>query len=507
MGAAQSIGWLLSLDDKEFLSKLDGIKTRVQNVKEIVEDAETGPIKNVVESSESFSENILKIGNTAVDVVSFVASSAVSTLKKGIGVVGEFAVNTVNTIGDALSTVTGGLVKALGFVHTVLKFVLGPVTKMFGGFWGALKSAWDLILKPFQHMFNMMLGPFMYMFMPMIQRLVLNVIVWVLEAIEKGIDYVDDHLPAILKVFETINGVAIDIYDGFKSLTAENIWNGLKFGFSEAMKGITGEQNFFSEGFNSMLEGFGIKADEFWGKFIKWKDMAWQGFKAGFDEVWKGIRGETNFFSEGFNGILRFFGGDPDKIWGDIIGWKDKIVDSIVNAFTVAKDSIVGAIEGIITKIQGYIDWFTGEDKKKQQALSESAESAGKAAAMGATGISMLMRPTKEQTQSNMPRMKAGGIVTKETRATLGEGGNPEAVIPLPNGSSSDTANLAGLLASIASGSVDKSGKGLAVLEKIISLLSDMRDSLSTIVNNTENDSWVNDIDFDIHNMRKSFER
>ena len=148
-----------------------------------------------------------------------------------------------------------------------------------------------------------------------------------------------------------------------------------------------------------------------WGAAIGWFGSIWGGIVGVFSVVagWFGgvFRGAWNAIVSIFGGLAGWFRG----IWNGIVGIFGSVGVSIGNAiggaFRGAINGVLGFVSGMINGFINSINWATGIIN-------------------AIPGVHIPKIPNL-----NIPQLAEGGIATKATLAMIGEGNEPEAVIPL----------------------------------------------------------------------------
>lgn len=148
-----------------------------------------------------------------------------------------------------------------------------------------------------------------------------------------------------------------------------------------------------------------------WGAAVGWFGSIWGGIVGVFSVVagWFGgvFRGAWNAIVSIFGGLAGWFRG----IWNGIVGIFGSVGVSIGNAiggaFKGAINGVLGFVSGMINGFINSINWATGIIN-------------------AIPGVHIPKIPNL-----NIPQLAEGGIATKATLAMIGEGSEPEAVIPL----------------------------------------------------------------------------
>lgn len=148
-----------------------------------------------------------------------------------------------------------------------------------------------------------------------------------------------------------------------------------------------------------------------WGAAVGWFGSIWGGIVGVFSVVagWFGgvFRGAWNAIVSIFGGLAGWFRG----IWNGIVGIFGSVGVSIGNAIGGA---FRGAINGVLRFVSGMINGF----------INSINWAIGVINAIPGVNIPKLGT-------INVPQLAEGGIATKATLAMIGEGSEPEAVIPL----------------------------------------------------------------------------
>ena len=148
-----------------------------------------------------------------------------------------------------------------------------------------------------------------------------------------------------------------------------------------------------------------------WGAAVGWFGSIWGGIVGVFSVVagWFGgvFRGAWNAIVSVFGGLAGWFRG----IWNGVVGIFGSVGVSIGNAiggaFRGAINGVLGFVSGMINGFINSINWATGIIN-------------------AIPGVHIPKIPNL-----NIPQLAEGGIATKATLAMIGEGSEPEAVIPL----------------------------------------------------------------------------
>lgn len=150
---------------------------------------------------------------------------------------------------------------------------------------------------------------------------------------------------------------------------------------------------------------------------IVWIVQNWELIRQKAIEIWTAI---AEFFTANWAILLAIFTGGSSLIVSLVINNWEKIKSSTYAVWNGIKTIILGVWEGIKSGIMDSINWIIDRLNDFINTVNGVI-----AAAAGVAGVDV------GATIGNIPRLAAGGIVTKPTVAMIGEGGEPEAVIPL----------------------------------------------------------------------------
>ena len=267
---------------------------------------------------------------------------------------------------------------------------------------------------------------------------------------------------AIATVIETIfkwiqafwNSWGSEILSWFKVLW--DTCGGILGGFLDIIKGVA---NFISSVFTGDWQGAwnAIKSifQGVWDVIVNFITAVWETIKLLFSmalsaisALWEGIwNGISSFFQGIWNGICSFFQGAINLIMGII----SPIAEFFTNIFQSAWDGICSVFSGVASFFQGIWDSIVGIFTSIGTAISDAISGAVKGAINGilggaakiingfissinfAIGIINAIPGVEigKLSELSVPQLAEGGIATKATEAVIGEGSEPEAVIPL----------------------------------------------------------------------------
>lgn len=208
--------------------------------------------------------------------------------------------------------------------------------------------------------------------------------------------------------------------------------------------------------------------------------MALEAIKAVWESIWNAI---CNFFQGIWNGIVSFFQGVIDTIIGVIT----PIAEFFINIFQSAWDGICSVFSGVASFFQGVWDSivsiFTSIGTAISDAISGAVKGAINAVLRGAAGIingfikainfaigiinAIPGVSISKLSELSVPQLAEGGIATEATKAIVGEGSEPEAIMPL--------SKLGGMISSYikeARGDNSESG-ALAMLQGVVGKLTE----------------------------------
>ena len=177
------------------------------------------------------------------------------------------------------------------------------------------------------------------------------------------------------------------------ALMFSEVWEAVSIATTEVWLAI---QNFFLETLNAIkffFESFGMDISQIW-------KSLWASIKLVFAMYAEGIKAVTMGLWNGLSFLFQAGGDAISKLWRNALEGMAGITDSVWDGI---KNSVKSSINWMINKI----NWF----------IQQANKVAGKV-----PGVPDIPEITP---------LATGGIVTRPTLAMVGEGGEPEAVIPL----------------------------------------------------------------------------
>lgn len=253
--------------------------------------------------------------------------------------------------------------------------VVGAVTGFFSRLWANIKGVWKAVANWFK---NSVITPLVNFFTPIINTIsgIFRGAWIIIQAVWKAVStwFKDRVITPVVTVFSTIVGAV----SGFFSTLWGNIvaiWTAVSSWFNDNV--ITPVISVFS----TIVEGVGAFFSGLWENIV----AVWEAAGAWFmlyvaTPINNAFQAVSDFVKGIFNGLIGFVEGMINKIIGGING-------------------LIGGFSAVVGKAAEFlgIDWG---------------------------GIS-------ELPMVSLPRLAAGGIATAPTLAEIGEGGEPEAVLPL----------------------------------------------------------------------------
>lgn len=301
-------------------------------------------------------------------------------------------------------------------------------------------------------------------------------------------------------VWNAITGFLSATWQGIKDVAAA-VWGGIVDFFTAIWNGIVAVFKFalalvvglVIEMFNAMGIDIVQVITDVYNKLVEW----WTAVQAAFDTalnfiktlwetVWTAVR---DFFvmlwaeiSAAFSETMSALSAVWQTVWSAVRDFLAPIVNAIKNTITglwtwiksqfesaskpVANawkamwDSLTSAAEmaweGVRNTVKSSINWIIDKVNTLINAINEVARKGA-----GAVGFNAPQIP-------NVPMLAQGGIVTRPTLAMVGEGGEPEAVIPL---SKLGGAGIGGITINIMGGNYLSEDAGLALGNQIIEVL------------------------------------
>lgn len=267
---------------------------------------------------------------------------------------------------------------------------------------------------------------------------------------------------AVATVIEVVFGWIQKFWDAWGSKILswfKVLWNavgGVLGGFLEVVKGVA---NFIKSVFTGDWQGAWEAIKQIftgiWDAIVNYITAIWETIKLVFDmalsalaAIWEAIWNGIKAFFEGiWNGIVGFFQGVIDTIMGVV----SPIAEYFTNIFQNAWDGICNVFSGVASFFQGIWDKIVGIFGTIGTAISDAISGAVKGAINavlnGATGIingfikainfaiGIINKipgvSISKLEELNVPQLAEGGIATQATKAVVGEGSEPEAIMPL----------------------------------------------------------------------------
>ena len=147
-----------------------------------------------------------------------------------------------------------------------------------------------------------------------------------------------------------------------------------------------------------------------------WK-AAWDAISRLLGQFAKSIKRIFNGAFVAIGKVLQSFGRDFVRLWKGIANSVIGVIESIPNAFIGAINAIIRAWNGFSLKLPGFHKRFTLPF--------------GKTLTIGFAGVTLNTPDVRTLSKVSLPRLRDGGIVTRPTLVEAGEGGQPEAIVPL----------------------------------------------------------------------------
>ena len=251
----------------------------------------------------------------------------------------------------------------------------------------------------------------------------------IVDAFTKVKNFIMEVWPAIketlLTVWEAIKVVAKVVFDAIATVVKtvfewlKKFWDawgtriiaffkvmwdkvgGMFYGFLEIIKGVA---NFVKSVFTGDWEGAWEAIKQIfvgvWEMLKNYISGVWEYIKLVFEMAWEGIKGI-------FSGVGEFFKG----VWDSIVGIFTSIGTAIADAISGA---VRGAINGVLNTAAGIINGFI-------KAIN---------LAIGVINAIPGVKINKLE-ELEVPQLAKGGVATDATHAVVGEGSEPEAIMPL----------------------------------------------------------------------------
>ena len=288
----------------------------------------------------------------------------------------------------------------------------------------------------------------------------------ILETLSAVWDAIYDTANAVFNAVATVVEVVFSWVQSFWNSWGKRIlswfkklWKslgGMLNGFLKVVKGIA---NFISSVFTGDWKGAWEAIKEtfagVWEFIVNFIQSVWETIKLAFElalaaikELWEMIwNGISSFFQGIWNGIVGFFEGVISTIKSII----EPIADFFTGIFQAAWDGICSAFDGVTSFFKGVWDKITGVFTEIGVTISDAISgTVGKAinAVLGTavsiingfisainTAIGIINEipgvDIDKLDKLDVPELAEGGIATRATGAIVGEGSEPEAIMPL----------------------------------------------------------------------------
>jgi hypothetical protein len=238
-----------------------------------------------------------------------------------------------------------------------------------------------------------------------------NALCWPILAVVAAIAAVVAIVILLVKNWDKVKAAALTVWNAIKSA-----WGAVAAWFNNTV--ITPLVNFFSpivETISGIFRGCWIIIQAIWKAVSTWfNDTVITPLVSFFSPIVETIGG---FFSSLWDSIV--------AVWTAVGAWFSENVAGPINAaFQAVSDFVKGIFNGLLGFVEGMINGVINAINKFIGGFSNIV---GKAAAfIGVEWDGIAPIP-----QVSLPRLATGGIVTAPTLLEAGEGGEPEAILPL----------------------------------------------------------------------------
>lgn len=154
---------------------------------------------------------------------------------------------------------------------------------------------------------------------------------------------------------------------------------------------------------------------------IKYWDQIKRGIKAGIDFIVNGFKWLGEKISGAWNAAIDWVKG----AWNAAVEWVSNGVDAVIGFFTSIPDKIAGIKDGIAEIFSSAIETVKGGLKSGINWIIKKINS------ISFTAPDWIPEIGGQTIGFDLPLLAEGGIVTKATHAIVGEGAEPEAIMPL----------------------------------------------------------------------------
>lgn len=364
----------------------NGMKAAGSFLKDIgkqVLDAIKGGFQGLPAAMRGIGQNLIQGLWAGIQALGGWIKSKIGSILKGIlsAVKSFFGINSPSTVfADIGKNLILGLFEGIQAIwNIIVDFFAGAVDGLlsfFSGLWTNIQALWGTVATWFQ---TNVISPLVNFFAPIV---------------------------------ETVGGFFSGLWSGIQS-----VWSAVSSWFDSNV--IQPTVNFFS-GIVGTVSGF---FSSLWSAI----QGIWTAAASWFDSTV--IQPLVGFFAP----IVETVGGFFSSLWDNISGiWQaagswfnDNVATPINNAFQSVGDFVTGVFNGLSSVIEGVVNKVGGFINGIADGISNVAGKVG-----SFLGISN-GTPKKTNTNVSIPKLADGGIATGPVLAEIGEGGEPEVVLPL----------------------------------------------------------------------------
>lgn len=416
------------------------------------------------------------------------------TLKGAIKLATGMIVRMGKLLSKTLTAALGPVFTLAKWISVGLKRALGPVFQIFNEVMDTL----FLALEPIFMAFRIMIIPFVYILFPIFVQLA----IWLLEQIMDAFKWLWD------------NGLK-DVWAWLTDVDAwKDWWRQMKVGWNIIWEGGLKDVWAWLTDWDGWARWWGeMKADwtELWetlGLKALWEFISsgdgikgwWRNTVEGWEILKGAMVGAWNWWVESVHSVWNWLSGAVSGGWQFIKDGWNWISESMSTVFKKIGEWVMYPIKGIqwllykILYTAGGIIADIGESTSAHAVL-------GKKTARGLASMGWKLRDMGAKLYPGEAEALAeGGLVNQPTLAVVGEAG-PELVIPLRRATVPEAgpATVTPL--------TDAGPGGGDVVNDFFSLVTNIRDILAEIADNTVDSSWVHDPDFNGQCARSSWEQ
>ena len=344
------------------------------------------------------------------------------------------------------------------FLSSSWEWIKNVAEEVFGAIGEAISSAWQWISEVTSEIWNG-IKEFFTEYWDLLLAAIFGPVGFLVRTIIKNWDEIKETTAviweAVKEFFVTIFETISEVFNTFTETVAE-IWNTVWETAKEVVETIwNGILEFFTwiweeikNVFSTTIETIQNAIQTAWDWITNITNSIWNGISGFFTDIWDTISNvfttsvdrAKDIITSAWDNIKRVtenvFGRIRDffsNIWDRITNGVENMKDRFIDAWNGITDGVKSAVNVLIGLINGAISGIEGMVNSVARAVNSlpSFDIPDWVPIVGGRTFGLPNIPTISLPR--VPALAEGGIVTRETMALIGEGGDHEAVIPLNN--------------------------------------------------------------------------